>query len=455
MERRRVSFYTVGCRLNQAETAVLVDRFKAMGYEPVPFGKATDMLVVNSCAVTDQAEADCRRVVRQTLHRSPDAFVAVIGCYAQTGRQALQTVPGIDLILGSQYKMQLPDYIRAFISLEKRMTPSVIHTRTIEHEDFVVEGVGSYATTRANLKIQDGCQFMCAFCLIPFARGRERSRKLDDVLREAEALAERGHRELVLTGVNIGRYRDGEVDLLGLIQHLENIPGIDRIRISSIEPTTIPDGLLEHMADSPKLCRHLHVPVQSGDDRILKAMNRRYSCLEYRMEIERAVARVPGLCVGTDVLVGFPGEDDRAFANTKALVEDVPFAYLHVFPYSKRPGTAAARLSGIIPSPVIKTRSRELIELSRQKRGIFYQRFIGHRVSVLFESRQADRLWVGLTDQYVRVGVPSSLELSNTLGEVMITGVMEDLAIGQLVAKDADADRSMPRRPQLAIMNAP
>ncbi|RMH33523.1 MAG: tRNA (N(6)-L-threonylcarbamoyladenosine(37)-C(2))-methylthiotransferase MtaB [Nitrospirae bacterium] len=432
--RRRVTFYTAGCRLNQAETAILIDRFCAKGYEPVPFGAPTDILVINSCAVTEQAEADCRRVVRQTLRHSPQAFVAVIGCYAQTGVHALQNLPGIDLIVGHQYKLQLPEHLDALAAIEKQSTPSVVHTRRIEHQEFVVDGTGAYSTTRANVKIQDGCQFMCAFCLIPFARGRERSRALDDIIREATALAERGHRELVLTGVNIGQYCTGQADLLSVIRRLETIPGIERIRISSIEPTTIPDGLFEHMASSSKVCRHLHVPLQSGDDRILKAMNRRYTVRDYQREIERAVSLIPDLCVGTDILVGFPGEGEQEFKNSVAAAHDLPFAYVHVFPYSKRPGTAAARLSETVSSSVIKHRSRELNHLSRQKRQAFYRRCLGQRVSVLFETQQTTGLWVGFTDHYVRVGVVSSANLANTIHEVIVTGIMEEMVLGELVA---------------------
>ena len=431
---RRVTFYTIGCRLNQAETAVLADRFKGAGYVPVKFGETTDLFVVNSCSVTEEAESDCRRVVRRVLRKSPNAFVAVTGCYAQTGIDTLRSMTGIDLILGSQYKMRLPDYLQSLPpSKVKRSDPEVLHTRKIDHENFSIEGSGDYSTTRANLKIQDGCQFMCSFCLIPFARGRERSRKLEDALREAEALAARGHKELVLTGVNIGQYEDMGSNLLDIIQRLERIDGIERIRISSIEPTTIPDSLIEYMATSEKLCRFLHVPLQSGDDGMLKAMNRRYSIRAYTGFIEKAASRIPHLSLGTDVLVGFPGEREREFANTKALVSDLPFAYLHVFSFSKRPGTAAARIQFPVSPATIKSRSKELAGISREKRLAFYQRFSGHTLFVLFEGQDASGLWTGFTDHYIRVGVDSTENLSNTLKPVVITGVMDGLAIGHLL----------------------
>ncbi len=371
-------------------------------------------------------------MVRRVLRMSPHATVAVTGCYAQTGVEALRTCRDIDLIVGTQYKMRLPEYLEALPVFEKPSHPEVIHTKKIDYENFVMEGVGQYSTTRANLKIQDGCQFMCAFCLIPFARGRERSRRWDDAIQEARALAERGHRELVLTGVNIGQYRHDGMALVDLVQQLEEIKGIERIRISSIEPTTIPDSLLDYMATSTKLCRYLHIPIQSGDDAILKAMNRRYSVRDFIAFIDKAVALVPDLCVGTDVMVGFPGEGEKQFANTHSVVQDLPFAYLHVFSFSSRPGTAAVRMNNQLSIPTIKVRSRKLAHLSRIKRLAYYQRFVGQTVDVLFESKNIHGTWTGLTDNYIRVGVRSSQELSNGFRPVVITGITDELAIGHL-----------------------
>jgi threonylcarbamoyladenosine tRNA methylthiotransferase MtaB len=438
----RVSFYTVGCRLNQAETAVLQDGFRRKGFVPVAYGQETDVLVVNSCTVTDGAESDCRRVVRQVLRHSPRAFVAVTGCFAQTGPDSLRQVEGIDLIVGNQFKLQLPDLLPPDAREGKHRTPTVVHGR-IDHDNFEIEGVGDYSTTRANLKIQDGCRFMCSFCLIPFARGRERSRVLHDALREAEALVARGHRELVLTGVNIGHYRDGEADLLRLIQELEGLDGVERIRISSIEPTTLPAGLLDHMAASTKLCRFLHVPLQSGDDTILQAMNRRYTVEEYCRGVEQALDRVPDLCLGTDIMVGFPGEGERAFARTCEVFQQVPFAYAHVFCYSPRPGTAAVRLPHAVSGAVMKERSRELHRLSQLKRRHFNRQFLGKQVSVLFESEEGDGMWTGLTDHYLRVSVRSSESLANRMLPVVVTGVMADRVLGLLdTAEDIPVSRA-------------
>ena len=447
---RRVTLHTIGCRLNQAESAVLRDRFEHSGFVPVADGESTDVLVVNSCSVTEGAESDCRSVIRRVLRKSPNAMVAVTGCYAQTGVDALRSIKGIDLIVGAQHKMRLPEYIESLAINGKHTQPEVVHTKKIDHENFIVEGSGHYSTTRANLKVHDGCQFMCAFCIIPFARGRERSRKLDDAVREAEALAERGHRELVLTGVNIGQYQDGVCGLLDLIRQLELVHGIDRIRISSIEPTTVPGALIEYMASSQKLCRYLHIPLQSGDDTILQAMNRRYLVKGYIQSIQQAVHTIPDLCVGTDVMVGFPGESEEAFANTKDVIKELPFAYLHVFSFSDRPGTAAVRMKGHLPAGLIKARSRELAALSQLKRLAFYQRFVDRPVRVLFESTNETGLSMGLTDHYIKVGVRSSVDLSNTIRPVLITGMADGLAVGHLIDQ-GDVPRPKNRLPLIQV----
>lgn len=425
------SLHTIGCRLNQAETALLGDQLRSRGYELVEFGRPADLVVLNTCSVTDNAEADCRNLIRKIRRTAPDAFVAVTGCYAQTGADVLQQMEGIDLIVGTQYKMDLPRYLT---SLERRPAPEVLHTRTVSRDDFTIEGVGEYESTRANLKVQDGCNFMCAFCIIPFARGHERSRRPDDIRREAEGLVARGHREVVVTGVNVGRYSCEGRSLDDVIGMLESVPGLDRIRISSIEPTTISDELLERMSGPSKLCRYLHVPLQSGDDGILAAMNRRYRAKEYAAFIEKAVRMVPDLGLGADLMVGFPGETDAAFANTHALAADLPFSYFHVFSYSPRRGTAALKLPDPIAAGTITARSEELCALSRAKRLAFYHRHVGRTVSVLFETRNHAGLFTGLTDNYIRVGVPAEADLSNQLSPVRLTGAMDGLALGAAAA---------------------
>jgi threonylcarbamoyladenosine tRNA methylthiotransferase MtaB len=430
----RASLHTLGCRLSQAETSMLAASLKLKGYRLVEYGEETDLLVLNTCSVTENAEKDCRYAVRKTLRHSPHAFVAVTGCYAQTGAAQLQTVPGIDLIVGTQFKMNLPDYLPAPAKLQKQPEPELRHSRTIDREDFVLPGTAYSDSTRALLKIQDGCDFMCSFCLIPFARGRERSRTLDDVLREAQDLTDHGYRELVLTGVNIGRYSYNGATLVDLLRELETIPGVTRIRISSIEPTTVPAALLEFMAVSTKLCHYLHLPLQSGDNGILQAMNRRYRVREYEQLVEQALALMPDLGLGTDLMVGFPGEDENAFANTVKTAERLPFSYFHVFSYSARPGTAAVRLERSVSPAAIRQRSKTLAALSRTKTLDFYQRQIGRTVPVLFEQGERDEFRTGTTANFTRVAVAADAVAAGSIHNVTITGIMDGLAYGHPIA---------------------
>lgn len=429
---KRASLHTLGCRLNQAETAVLSARLQRDGYRVVEFGEPTDLLVVNTCSVTEEAERTCRYVIRKTLKHSPDAFVAVTGCYAQTGVHELRTIPGIDLIVGNQFKWDLPSFLPTPDVLKKQPNPEVLHTRTIDRENFSLPEYGEPDSTRALLKIQDGCNVMCSFCLIPFARGHERSRLLDDVTQEARILAAGGYREIVLTGVNVGQYRQGELDLVGLIALLEKIEGLERIRISSIEPTTITDALLHRMRSSSKLCPYLHIPLQSGDNTVLSAMNRPYNVEEYVRLIQRAVGIIPHIGLGTDLMVGFPGETDEAFERTLRIARELPFSYFHVFTYSARPGTAATKLPDHVPIAVARQRAKILADLSRLKRLAFAQQYIDSTVPVLFESGIMDGFRVGVTGNFLKVGVSSHRDLTNELREVRIIGTSDRWAMGQL-----------------------
>jgi threonylcarbamoyladenosine tRNA methylthiotransferase MtaB len=316
---------------------------------------------------------------------------------------------------------------------QKRGQPRVVHSKKISRDDFTIDLVGDYSTqTRANVKIQDGCNFACAFCIIPFTRGGARSRKLDDIVREAHGLVERGHREIVLTGVNIGTYTSDGHDLLRVVQALEGVAGLARLRISSIEPTTIPEAFIDWMATSRILCPYLHVPVQSGDDHVLARMKRHYSRAAFADFVERIVTRIPDMCLGTDVMVGFPGEDDQAFTNTRTLLADLPLAYFHVFSYSERPHTYAQRYTDLVPPAVIQERSRMLRALSGRKKAAFYCRFVGRRVRVLFERREDAGLYTGFSDNYIKVGVSTTAELANQLLQVRLLDVAQGVALGRL-----------------------
>ena len=413
----KASFYTLGCRLNQAETAIISNTFKSKGYDVVDFEKPTDVCVINTCTVTEKADAECRKLVRQVLRRSPDAFVAVVGCYAQIGTEALQQIDGIDLIVGTEEKMRVSE----FIDVPHKLPTPLVRKKKISRTPFTIGSVGNYEhATRANLKIQDGCDFMCSFCVIPFARGRARSRAFWDIQREAIELVEVGHKEIVLTGVNIGTYDFEGKTLLDVIKMLERIDGLERIRISSIEPTTIPIELVDHIAESAKLCRHLHIPIQSGDDTVLRNMRRLYSVAEFTDFLEMVQTRVPEICFGTDVMVGFPGEGEGEFQNTANLLRELPLAYFHVFSFSERGGTAAARMSDKVDFQGKCERSRVLRSLSKKKRQEFYRGQVGKTVRVLMEDRDEAGLFQGLTDNYIKVGIADDRDLGNQFVNVQI-----------------------------------
>jgi threonylcarbamoyladenosine tRNA methylthiotransferase MtaB len=423
------SFHSLGCRLNQTEASLWAGAFQKKGYSIVEWGEPSDLVVINTCSVTERGEASCRSAIRQSLRRRKDAFVVVTGCYAQVGLEALRAIEGIDMIVGTEYKDKFPDYIE---SPRKLTDPVVLHSNLIDDSDFEIPATGCHHTTRASLKVQDGCDFFCSFCIIPFTRGRERSRKLFDLLREARELASQGYRELVLTGVNIGRYEHEGTTFDGMIEKLEEIPGLSRIRITSIEPTTIERSLVARMARSQKLCHYFHVPIQSGDTEVLEGMNRRYTAEGYRDFVDSVLEAVPDVGLGTDVIVGFPGETDESFEKTYRFLESIPFAYFHVFSYSKRYGTKAAKRAGHVPTEAIKERSERLRELSARKKLAFARRFVGSEIEVLFEQQDEAGLWTGLTGNYLRVGVRCDEPLRNELRRVTVSDAGSELSLGAL-----------------------
>ncbi len=423
------SFHSLGCRLNQTEAGLWAGAFRQKGYSIVEWGEPSDLVIINTCSVTERGEASCRNAIRQALRRHPEAFVVVTGCYAQVGLEALRSIEGIDMIVGTEYKDKFP----AFIDAPRKLgDPVVLHRNLIDDSDFEIPFTGFYHTTRASLKVQDGCDFFCSFCVIPFTRGRERSRKLLDLLREARELAAAGYQELVLTGVNIGRYEHEGTTFDGMVGRLEEVDGLRRIRITSIEPTTIERSLISRMARSETLCPYLHVPIQSGDSAVLHSMNRRYTAESFRAFTDSVLDEVPDVGLGTDVIVGFPGETDASFEETYRLLENIPFAYFHVFSYSKRYGTRAAKLPGQVPTETIKERSERLRELSSKKRRAFAERFVGREVEVLFEQKDERGLWTGFTGNYLRVGVASAEPLRNQLRRVTVREGGCELALGVL-----------------------
>lgn len=427
--RLKASFHTLGCRLNQAETALISNRFRERGYEIVDFESASDVCVINSCTVTESADSKCRQLVRQALRRNPNTFVAVVGCYAQVGAEALKKIEGIDLIVGTPDKLRVLDFIDDPL---KRPEPRIVHSRMSKEPFTIAASALPAPTTRANLKIQDGCDFMCSFCIIPFARGRARARAFWDIQREALQLLEAGHKELVLTGVNIGTYQFEDKNFLDVVKMLLAIPDLPRLRISSIEPTTIPLELIDVMADSKVLCPHLHIPVQSGDDGVLAAMKRLHTRREFEDFINLVHRRVPHAMIATDMMVGFPGETEKAFQASCDMLMNSPLAYAHVFTFSERNGTAAAKLRGKISPREKKARSTFLHELSERKKRGFYEKFLGQTLRVLTEEQNARGRWVGFSDNYVKVALPQNQSGPNQLMAVHIEKVEREYAVGRV-----------------------
>ncbi len=416
-----VAFETLGCRLNQAETAVFTRQFLGKGYRLADDCADADLCIVNTCTLTHHATSKCRRLIRSIIRRNPGACVAAVGCYSQTSVDELKTIEGLDYIVGTADKMRLTEIIPEPKKLDE---PLVVH-QPAAREHFTIDAVGYYpAHTRANLKVQEGCSFACSFCIVPKSRGPARSRDFDDIVREARALAAEGHREIIVTGVNVGTYDDRGRSLADVIDSLETIDGLERIRLSSIEPTTIDERLVRKMADGGKLCPYLHVPVQSGDDGVLERMRRKHTATDFLEFVDRVRSRVPGAGIGTDVMVGFPGEDERAFENTCRLVESLPFANVHVFSFSAREGTGAWAMPGRVPGGEIARRSRELHRIADTKKGEFYANQIGERLRVLFEERLPTGHFVGFSDNYVKVGVVTEADLSNRMGVVEVASVL-------------------------------
>lgn len=425
---KRASVHTLGCRLNQSESALIAEKLAAAGYEVVPFGEASDLGIINTCTVTGEADSKSRQLVRSFIRKNPHAYTAVIGCYSQMGHHALSEIEGVDLIVGNQEKLNVLDYVAA----GKNEHALVVRDR-IERDDFTIDTAGEGPLTRrANLKVQDGCDFMCSFCIIPFARGRARSRELDNLIDEARQLAARGAKEVVLTGVNVGTYRYEGRSLVDVVQRLNDVDGLERIRISSIEPTTIAEELFEFMNDpGHALTPYLHIPLQSGSNRVLQLMKRKYSREEFLAFIERAHASVDDLCIGTDVLVGSPGETEADFSETLDLLANAPLCYAHVFKYSERKGTPASRYEGKVDPAAASLRSAKARRVSAQKRRAFHQARLGRTMDVLFESEE-DGYWSGYTGNYIRVAVRSSLRLKNEVRPVKLERICGDFVAGTL-----------------------
>jgi threonylcarbamoyladenosine tRNA methylthiotransferase MtaB len=423
---KKVAFYTLGCKLNYSETSTIGRLFNKAGYDTVDFTDTPDVFVINTCSVTDNADKKCKKVVKEALKISPNAYVTIVGCYAQLKPKEISEIQGVDMVLGAAEKFQIIEHIT---DLTKRPKTLVYNQPVSEANQFV----SSYSfgdRTRTFLKVQDGCDYSCSFCTIPLARGASRSDTIEHVLDQARQIVASGVKEIVLTGVNLGDFgvRDGrrEDKFFDLVKALDEVEGIERIRISSIEPNLLTNEIIEFVARSKRFMPHFHIPLQSGNNKILGLMRRRYKRELYADRVAKIKELMPDCCIGVDVIVGFPGETREDFIDTYYFLNDLDISYLHVFTYSERENTPAAEMSNPVPGSTRAERSKMLHILSDKKRRAFYETQLNKTEKVLFEGDIKDGFMHGFTRNYVKVKAKYDPVLVNELKSVYLTNISSD-----------------------------
>ncbi len=429
-DQKTVAFHTLGCKLNSYDTEWHREQFEQAGYTTVAFGEQADVTVVNTCTVTGQGDAQSRQMLRRASRVSPEGVVVATGCYAQTDSDTIAEMPEVDLVVGTAEKTQLLDLINDTCSLGRTF---VTRSRSAEFQDMDIMNFGG--RSRAFVKVQEGCNEFCSFCIIPFARGRSRSRTIASTVSQVGRLVETGYQEVVLTGVHIGDYgTDLDIRFVDMLEAIDRVDGLERFRISSVEATFLTPEVVDLLASSPRFCRHLHIPLQSGDEGILTAMRRPYQPEFYADLLDRLADRIPGIGIGADVMVGFPGESEAAFRNTVTLVESSPLVFLHVFPYSPRGSTPAAKLPNHVDPVVKKQRGAELRKLAKSKTEAFQRQFLGQSLNVLFEGRRERQtgLLQGVTDNYIRVFSPGPDAARDTVLPVTLSHVEAERVLGQI-----------------------
>ncbi len=429
MSAKKVAFYTLGCKLNFSETSTIARSFENEGFSRVEFSEKADIYVINTCSVTENADKRFKTIVKQAQKANEEAFLVAVGCYAQLKPEELAAVDGVDLVLGATEKFKITDYLNDLTKNDH----GEVHSCEINEADFYV---GSYSIgdrTRAFLKVQDGCDYKCTYCTIPLARGISRSDNLENVLKNASEISEQGIKEIVLTGVNIGDYGKGEFGnkkhehtFLDLVKALDEVEGIERLRISSIEPNLLKNETIEFVSKSRTFVPHFHIPLQSGSDAILRLMRRRYMSDLYVDRVKKIREVMPNACIGVDVIVGFPGETDEHFLETYNFLNELDISYLHDFTYSERDNTPAAEMDGVVPLKVRKKRSKMLRGLSAKKRRAFYESQLGNCYTVLFEGENKEGYIHGFTENYVKVKAPWDPAKVNTLEQIKLTEIDED-----------------------------
>lgn len=436
LDAGRVAFTTLGCKVNFYDTEAVSGLFTKAGYTTVDFSDEADVYVINTCSVTNTGAKKSRQVIRRAIKQNPAAVVVAMGCYAQYAPDEVGAIPGVDVVVGTHRRAEivdLVDQVRATKRPVHAVVDKIFSVREFEElPSFSFEG-----RTRATLKIQDGCNEFCAFCQIPWARGRNRSRRPERVVEQAQILAEAGYKEIVLTGVHLGTYGvdlDGDWSLAKVLHLIHDISGIERIRLSSVDPHEVTDELIEAIISLPKVCRHLHIPAQAGDDDVLLLMRRRNSVAEFHDVVAKVRKSLPDIAITTDIIVGFPGETDERFDNTLRFCQDIGFSKVHVFPYSVRKGTLAERLPGHISNSVKEERTKQLLQVSLESSLTYHQRFLGTNVQVLVEGAEESATFVeGLTDTYVRVRFSGRSALCGQLVTVRIDAATSEYATGTLM----------------------
>lgn len=446
MTPNTVAFYTLGCKLNYSETSSIGRLFEDAGYQEVGFRDGADIYVINTCSVTDFADKKCRNIVRRALKFSPDAKVVVVGCYAQLKPQEISEIPGVDLVLGAAEKFRILEYID---NLAKAPGKGMVRAGEIREVKDFVNAFSFGDRTRSFLKVQDGCDYKCSFCTIPLARGKSRSDTVENVVANARKIAALGVKEIVLTGVNIGDFGNGteviegakpkkEAMFIDLIRELDKVEGISRFRISSIEPNLCTDEIIEFVAQSKRFVPHFHMPLQSGNNKQLKQMRRRYKRELYAERVAKIKSLMPHCCIGVDVIVGFPGETEEDFLETYRFLNELDISYLHVFTYSERPNTPAVEMAEAVPMEERRRRNKMLNILSEKKRRYFYEQHLGQTRPVLFEQHADDNLMSGFTDNYIKIEAPLDEALLNEIAEV---DLLELNADGQMIAQVEAAEQ--------------
>lgn len=438
LHSKTAAFHTLGCKLNFAETSTIARQLTGAGYQKVSFDEPAHVYIINTCSVTENADRECKFHVKRAMKANPDGLVVILGCYAQLKPEEISAITGVDLVLGAKEKFNILSYLD---DLEKSESHGIIHSCEIDEADFFI---GSYSIgdrTRAFLKVQDGCDYKCTYCTIPLARGISRSDTIESVVKNATEISQKGIKEIVLTGVNIGDYGKGEFGnkkhehtFLDLISELDQVEGIERIRISSIEPNLLKNESIELVAKSKRFVPHFHIPLQSGSDDLLKKMKRRYVTSLYADRVAKIREVMPDSCIGVDVIVGFPGETEEKFLETYNFLNELPISYLHVFTYSERENTEAAEMDGVIPIPERKRRNKMLRILSEKKKMAFYQTQLGKTLPVLWEHENKNGLMFGFTENYVRVQKPFDINSVNEIEYLKLNKIQSDGTVSVLAA---------------------